>query len=68
MTRDYRPGDRVYRWVWAGGSDADLQTLTVVRVNRATITVDTDAGNRLRIPPDDIVDRVDWDEAEPEAE
>lgn len=55
-------GDRVYRWVWTGGDDADLQTLTVIRVNRVTVTVKTDAGTVLRIPPRDITGRVDWDE------
>jgi hypothetical protein len=44
-----RPGDRVYRW-WDAGIGHDMQPLTVVRVNRVTVTVDTDQGGRFRLP------------------
>ena len=62
MTGDLKPGDRVFRWVWTGGNDADINLLTVVRVNRVTVTVDTEGGNRIRINPADVAGRVDWEE------
>lgn len=49
-----RPGDRVYRW-WDAGIQYDIQPLTVVRVNRVTVTVDTDQGNRFRLPRPEVV-------------
>lgn len=56
-----KTGDRVYRWVWVGMGDRnDIQELTVQRVNRKTVTVDTDQGSRMRIKHGDIAGRVDW--------
>lgn len=45
------PGDRVWRWVWTGGQDQEPQPLTVVRVNRVTVTVRTDQGSTFRLDP-----------------
>lgn len=46
-----KAGDRVYRW-WCDC----WQPLTVMRVNRLTVTVRTDYGDaRFRLPPDEIV-------------
>jgi hypothetical protein len=47
-------GDRVYTYVWSGGDRQDMQPLTVIRVNRKTVTVRTDQGEQHRIHPDDI--------------
>lgn len=61
-----KPGDRIYRWVLVGTSHggaydkSDIQELTVVRVNRTTVTVDTKAKVRLRLPHEMIDGRVDW--------
>lgn len=55
-----RPGDRVYRW-WDAGTHSDIQPLTVVRVNRVTVTVDTDQGGRFRLSCDEIVGPYVWD-------
>lgn len=52
------PGDRVFRFILTGQSGdfdvTDLQPLTVVRVNRCTITVQTDEGGVIRLPHQDI--------------
>lgn len=48
-----KSNDRVYRW-WDAGSTVDLQPLTIVRVNRATVTVRTDQGNVFRMSPDGL--------------
>lgn len=53
--------DRVYRW-WDAGIHMDVQPLTVVRVNRVTVTVRTDEGSLFRMPAADIVGRVDWED------
>jgi hypothetical protein len=53
------PGDRVYRW-WDAGIAAEIQELTVIRVNRLTVTVETASGSRFRLPHADIAGRVDW--------
>lgn len=50
----YKPGDRVYRWWDTGALGVSLQPLTVVRVNRKTITVRTDEGTVGRLRPEDI--------------
>ena len=50
----YKPGDRVYRWWYSFPDQADAQPLTVVRVNRLTVTVRTDAGSVFRIKPHQI--------------
>lgn len=55
-----RPGDRIYRW-WDAGISMENQPLTVIRVNRLTVTVDTDQGNRFRLPHEDIAGYVDWE-------
>lgn len=54
-------GDRVYRW-WDAGFKMDPQPLTVVRVNRTTVTVTTDEGSTFRAPFAQIEGRVDWPE------
>lgn len=48
-------GDRVYRYWYSYPTKADPQPLTVVRVNRVTVTVRTDSGSTFRIDPDSIV-------------
>ncbi len=54
-------GDRVYRYVLVGqdrGFDVtDLQPMTIVSINRKTITVRTDEGNIIHLPPQDICGR-----------
>jgi hypothetical protein len=50
---DLKADDRVYRW-WDAGSTVDLQPLTVVRVNRKTVTVRTDQGNSFRTSPENL--------------
>jgi hypothetical protein len=57
-----RPGDRVYRFVWTGGEHHDPQPLTVVRVNRLTVTVRTDQGFTIRLDPAQIEGPWTWDE------
>ena len=57
----YAPGDRVYRYVPTGGGSWEPQPLTVVRVNRTTITVRTDAGNTFRTTASNITGR--WADA-----
>jgi hypothetical protein len=54
-----KKGARIYRNVYAGsdgrGCDQyDPQPLTIVRVNRKTVTADTDQGIRTRVPLQDI--------------
>lgn len=55
-----KPGDEVYRYVWTGGESHDPQELTVVRVNRVTVTVDTKHHGRGRVPHAEIEGYVDW--------
>lgn len=62
MSTALKSGDRVWRW-WDAGIHADVQVLTVVRVNRVTVTVDTDQGNRFRLPHADIVGYYNEDDA-----
>lgn len=50
------PGDRIWRW-WDAGIHMNVQPLTVVRVNRLTVTVETDQGNRFRLKPEQIEGR-----------
>jgi hypothetical protein len=50
----YSVGDRVYRWWYAFEDSATPQPLTVIRVNRMTLTVETDQGSRFRIETKDI--------------
>ena len=62
MTYRPRPGERVYRWTYTGTQETatgridtqDVQPLTVVRVNRVTVTVRNDRGDTFRIDPDEI--------------
>jgi hypothetical protein len=56
-------GDRVYRWWDTGAFGPSPQPLTVVRVNRLTVTVRTDEGGTFRLPYKDIAGLVDWEEA-----
>jgi hypothetical protein len=68
MASPYQPGDRVYRYVLVGADRnfdiTDLQPLTVIRVNRKTVTVKTDQNFTVRLPPQDIqglyLDDVTW--------
>lgn len=58
-------GDRVWRWVSIGSDGrgyetADIQELTIVRVNRVTFTVDSKDHGRGRVPLQDITGIVDW--------
>ena len=55
----YKVGDRVFRWWDSGAFGAQLQPLTIVRVNRVTVTVRTDHGSTFRMPPGLIAGR--WD-------
>ncbi len=50
-------GDRVYRWWDTGAMGCDMQVLTVVRVNRMTVTVRTSQGSQFRLRHADVVDR-----------
>ncbi len=54
MIEPITTNERVYRYVWTGGERYDPQPLTVVRVNRKTITVRTDQGSTFRINPDEL--------------
>ena len=60
-----KAGDRVYAWVntgtYNGYDQADISTMTIVRINRTTITVDVDHHGRRRIPPHVIDGIVDWE-------
>jgi hypothetical protein len=56
-----QPGERVYRW-WDDGWHGSVQPLTVIRVNRMTVTVRTDEGSSFRLPHADVEGRVDWPE------
>ena len=47
-------GDRVYRYWDSGAMGAAQQNLTVVRVNRRTVTVSFDDGSTARIDPADL--------------
>jgi hypothetical protein len=51
-------GDRVWRW-WNAGPWSDVQPLTVVRVNRQSVTVRTDQGSTFRVRAADIVGRYE---------
>lgn len=55
MAKMFEPGDRVYRWWNSGAFGYEIQPLTVIRLNRLTVTVRTDVGNTFRIPYEDIV-------------
>ncbi len=55
---DYQPKDRVYRYWDTGASGMQPQHLTVVRINRITVTVRTDQGNEFRMNPADIAGYV----------
>lgn len=55
MGTTYKAGDRVYRYWDSGAMGAEMQPLTVVRVNRVTVTVRTDQDSTFRINPGDIV-------------
>lgn len=57
-----KPGDKVYRYVWTGGETCQPQSLTVVRVNRLTMTVRTESGTKTRVSHSDIIGFADWDD------
>jgi hypothetical protein len=60
-------GDRIYRYLNTSTGPWPIavpQPLTVVRVNRLTVTVRTDQGSTFRIDPADIEGPWDYDESE----
>lgn len=57
VATDYKPGDSVYRYAWVGGETYEVQPLTIVRVNRLTVTVRTFNGSEFRMPFEDIEGR-----------
>ena len=57
---DLAAGDRVARWWDSGAFGADLQPLTVVRVNRVTATVRTDQGGMFRVRFADLARHIDF--------
>jgi hypothetical protein len=59
---ELKQDDRVYRYVPIGGTSSDIQPLTVVHVNRVTVTVRADGGGTFRMNPADIIGYVDWEE------
>lgn len=60
---ELRHGDRVYRYWDSGALGVECQPLTVVRVNRLTVTVRTDQGGQFRLPHGDVVGRWTEDDA-----
>lgn len=50
----YEPGDRVYRYWDSVALGMEVQPLTVVRVNRLSVTVRTDQGSTFRLAPEAI--------------
>lgn len=59
---DLAPGDRVFRWWDTGAFGMTMQPLTVVRVNRKTVTVRTRQGSEFRMAPADIGGRLTEEE------
>lgn len=59
----YNPGDRVYWWFDTGAMGPKQVAVTVVRVNRKTITVLNNWDEHVRIPQAMIEGLVDWDES-----
>jgi hypothetical protein len=57
----YSAGDRVYRYWDSVAFGASVQPLTVVRVNRVSVTVRTDQGSTFRMNPADIAGRYEGD-------
>jgi inosine-uridine nucleoside N-ribohydrolase len=53
-------GDRVYRYWDTVAFGVSMQPLTVVRVNRVSVTVRTDQGSTFRMNPADIAGRYEW--------
>ena len=49
-------GQRIARWVWTGGEHQDLVNVTVVRVNRRTVTVRYDDGHTVRVNPVELTE------------
>jgi hypothetical protein len=47
-------GQDVYWWVWTGGERQGQVYGTIVRINRKTVTVDTEYNGRQRIDPADL--------------
>lgn len=59
-TKSLKPQERVFRW-WDAGFEMTQQPLTVIRVNRKTVTVRTDQGSIFRISPDRLDGYVTWE-------
>jgi hypothetical protein len=55
-------GDRVYWWFDTGALGAQQVAATVVRVNRATVTVRNGFGELVRVRHAALAGRVDWEE------
>jgi hypothetical protein len=62
------PGDQIWRWVVNGSSgggahdQAAIVVMTVVRVNRRTVTATNGYGEKVYLPHHVIEGRVDWEE------
>lgn len=60
MTQTLKPGDRVYWW-WDTGIHAEQVTATVIRVNRESVTVKPDYGDKpIRVTF--LLRLIDWPE------
>ena len=62
--RALRPGDRVFHWWDTGAFGATQMPMTVVRVNRTTVTVRADNSGEVRRVPFEAIDGcVDWEQS-----
>jgi hypothetical protein len=48
------PGDQMWRWVWTGGESYGNVEVTVVRVNRRSVTVRYLDGHIVRVQPGEL--------------
>lgn len=55
------PGSPAWRWVWTGGEHYGNVEVTVVRVNRLTVTVRYPDGHTVRVGPGDLTPRTEAD-------
>jgi hypothetical protein len=51
------PGQPMWRWVWTGGESYGNVEVTVVRVNRYTVTVRYLDGHTIRVLPSELTPR-----------
>lgn len=58
---ELKPGDRVYVWWDTGAFGARPLTMTVEKVNRKTVDVLVETGDRRRIYPSILTGLVDWE-------